>query len=127
MIYAADRRGRPGDATEHPAFLDFYERDEVRVHLLWRITGRYPGRNRIQPSLRQVRCDHREDKEPQTLPPFLRSIWKRCHTSRSRIISIQYFQQHKRIPEKRELIEMYYGEAIGPVSLSSASTVFKRI
>ena len=31
--------------------------------------------------------------------------------------SAHYFQKHGRLPEKRELIEMYYGEHVGPVDL----------
>jgi hypothetical protein len=96
-------------------FLDFYDEYDVRVHF-------YGDHRRF---LRGTKLDYLSDLFD------LASERTRTH-SRYRLFfgifgndatqaiiefSVNYYQHQGRLPEKRELIEMYYGEYVEPVSL----------
>jgi tuberculosinol/isotuberculosinol synthase len=101
--------------TEHPAFLDFYERDEVRVHF-YGDHRRYLDGTEFSHLSDKFDAITEKTRNHKRFRLFF-GVFGNDATQAAAEYSIQYFQQHKRIPEKRELIEMYYGEAIGPVSL----------
>ncbi len=101
-------------ATE-PVFLNFYEEYGVRV----RFYGDY--RKHLGCTPFAYACD-----------AFDRLAEKTAHNDRFRLfyglfahdatettaaLSVRFYQEHGVLPDKRKLIEMYYGEFISPVSL----------
>lgn len=100
--------------AEHPAFLDFYDDYDVRVHF-------YGDHRRF---LHGTEFGYLSDlfdaaSERTSSHKGFRmffGIFGNDATQAAAEYSVQYFQQHNRIPEKRKMIEMYYGEYIEPVS-----------
>lgn len=96
--------------AEHPYFLEFYEKYDVRVHFY----GDY--RKELSKTPYAYLADIFDDLTQKTAKN------KRCRlfygvfgsdaTETIAELSVQYHQEKNRIPTRRELIELYYGEYI---------------
>ena len=96
--------------AEHPYFLEFYEKYDVRVHFY----GDY--RKELSKTPYAYLADIFDDLTQKTAKN------KRCRlfygvfgsdaTETIAELSVQYYQEKNRIPTRRELIELYYGEYI---------------
>ncbi len=98
-----------------PAFLDFYQSHGVRV----RFYGEYrrflkntPGEDLIKLFDQITQSTAQNDGCRLLYGVF-------AHDAAETIgeISVRYFQEHHRLPDKHTLVERYYGEYIPPVSL----------
>ncbi len=101
--------------AEHSAFLDFYDEYDVRVHF-------YGDHRRFLHGTEFSYLSDMFDAASERTSNHKRfrlffGIFGNDATNAVAEYSVQYFQQHNRIPEKRELIKMYYGEYIDSVSL----------
>jgi hypothetical protein len=101
--------------TQHPAFLKFYDEYQVRV----RFYGDY------RKYLTAPAVAH--------LPNLFDEITERTrHYDRNRLwfglfaneatetvaeLSVQFWQNHHRLPTKAEIVELYYGEPVAPASM----------
>ncbi len=102
-----------------PRFLDLYREHEVRV----RFYGDY------QPYFAATPYAHLTALFDQLTADTLqhnrhRLFWGVCAheaTETTAALAVQYYQENGRIPDKRALIEMYYGEYIPPVDFFISS------
>lgn len=101
--------------AEHPAFTQFYDEYDVRIHFY----GDHRG------LLRRMKLAHLSDvfdaaaertRDHKRFRLFF-GVFANDATQAVAEYSANYFQANGRVPEKRELIEMYYGEYVEPVDL----------
>ncbi|HEY9153030.1 MAG TPA: hypothetical protein VIN60_09120 [Anaerolineales bacterium] len=101
--------------ANYSAFLDFYDDYDIRVHF-------YGDHRRF---LRGTKLDYLSDlfdSATERMRSHKRyrlffGIFGNDATQAVAEFSAKYFQQQSRVPNKRELIEMYYGEYVEPVNL----------
>jgi tuberculosinol/isotuberculosinol synthase len=96
-------------------FLSFYDEYDVRVHF-------YGDHRRALAETSFARLSDLFDAATERTRAHERfrlffGIFANDATQTVVKYSIQYFQQHGHVPNKRELIEMYYGEYVAPVDL----------
>jgi tuberculosinol/isotuberculosinol synthase len=101
--------------AEHPAFLDFYDAYDVRVHF-------YGDHRRILGGTEFAHLSDLFDAAAERTRShqhfrLLFGVFANDATQTVAEFSSHYFRNHGRVPEKRELIEMYYGEYVAPVDL----------
>jgi len=101
--------------AQHPSFVDFYDKYDVRVHF-------YGDHRRF---LAQTEFAHLSDlfddvaertREHKRFRLFF-GVFANDATQAVAEFSARSFGERGHIPEKRELIEMYYGEYVEPVDL----------
>jgi len=101
--------------TDHPDFLNFYDDHDVRV----RFYGDY--RNQLAPTPHAWLNDRFDALTQQTLPHtharLFYGVFGNDATEAVAAYAIQYHQQHGRAPDRRAIVEMYYGEYVPPASL----------
>jgi len=101
--------------ADDSTFLNFYDEYDVRVHF-------YGDHRRF---FRGTKLDYLSDlfdlaaEQTRTHSRYrlFFGIFANDATQAIAEFSANYYQQEGRLPEKRELIEMYYGEYVEPVSL----------
>jgi tuberculosinol/isotuberculosinol synthase len=100
--------------AQEPAFLDFYEAYDVRVRVYgdvarWLSGARYAPLRQIFDDLTQRTAHHRRH----------RLFFGVCaHDPAETIaeIGVQFQRDHQRLPDKREIVEAYYGEYVAPLA-----------
>lgn len=106
--------GLSGPAS-HSIFVDFYDSYGVRV----RFYGDY--RTFFQPTPYRHLCDLFDQiTEHTSAHSRFRLLFGVCaHDATETIaeLAVRYHAQHGRVPDKRTLIELYYGEYLSPVDL----------
>lgn len=101
--------------AQHPTFLNFYDEYDVRVHFYGDHRRFLAGTELAHLSdLFDSATEHTRGHKRYRL--FL-GIFASDATQAVAEFSARYYQEHGRVPEKRELIEMYYGEYVEPVNL----------
>lgn len=101
--------------AEHPAFLSFYDEYDVRVHFYGDHRRHLGGTEFAHLSdLFDAAAERTSGHERFRL--FF-GIFAHDATQTVAEFSVRFFKEHGRVPEKRELIEMYYGEHVDPVDL----------
>jgi tuberculosinol/isotuberculosinol synthase len=101
--------------AQHPAFLDFYDEYDVRVHF-------YGDHRRFLRDTELARLSDVFDAATERTSKHQRfrlffGVFANDATQAVAEYSASSFQLDGRIPEKRELIKMYYGEYVEPVNL----------
>src|SRR5258708_29397898 len=101
--------------AEDPSFLSFYDEYEVRVHF-------YGDHRRILGGTEFAHLSDLFDAASEKTSGHKRfrlffGVFSSDATQAVAEFSAQYFQRNGRVPQKRELIEMYYGEYVEPVDL----------
>ncbi len=101
--------------AEHPTFLDFYDEYDVRVHI-------YGDHRRHLAGTELARLSDLFDAVAERTRHHDRfrlffGVFAHDATQTVAEFSVRFFKEHGRAPEKRELIEMYYGEYVEPVDL----------
>ena len=101
--------------ANHPAFRDFYDEYDVRVHF-------YGDHRRFLAGTEFAGISDTFDAASERTRGHKRfrlffGIFANDATQAVAEFSARYFQAHGRVPEKREMIEMYYGEYVEPVDL----------
>jgi tuberculosinol/isotuberculosinol synthase len=112
MQMAADGLAR---LTTHPDFLDFYETVGVRVHF-------YGDHRRfLGPTPYAYLSDLFDDVTARTLSHsrycLFFGLFAHDATETVAEIAIRCYQEQGRPPDKRQIVEAYYGEYVGPVDL----------
>ncbi len=101
--------------VSHPAFLEFYERHEVRV----RFYGDY--HRYLDDTPYAYLCDQFDQLTQQTLSHQRRKLFFGvfAHDPIPTLIdlTLQYYQQNGHVPNKQQLITLYYGEPVEAASL----------
>jgi len=101
--------------VEDPIFLDFYRRFGVRV----RFYGDY--RRYLKDTQHGDLCDLFDRISSETALynnyRLLFGVFGNDATQTVAELAISYFQQHGRAPDRRTLVELYYGEYVPPVNL----------
>lgn len=99
----------------HPNFLDFYKTYGVRV----RFYGDY--RKFFDPTPYAYLSDLFDEITAQTMAHgrhrLFFGLFAHDATETIAELAVHYYVEHGRVPDKRTLIEMYYGEYVGPVDL----------
>lgn len=99
----------------HPAFLDFYETYDIRVHFY----GDY--RKQLSKTPYANICNAFEEITDKTAQNTKRrlfyGVWADAATETIAELSVKHFQQTGRIPTRQELIEQYYGEYVEKADL----------
>jgi len=94
----------------HPAFLEFYNTYEIRVHFY----GDY--RNQLRETPYAYICDSFDEITRKTAKNTKRrlfyGVWADAATETIARLSVERFQAKGEIPSRRELIKEYYGEYI---------------
>ncbi len=101
--------------ADHPAFLDFYEEWDVRVHFYGDYRRMLTGTEfshllDLFDRVAQRTCDHQRFR-------LFFGVFANDATRAVAEYSASYYQEHGRVPEQRQLIEMYYGEYVEAVDL----------
>jgi adenosine tuberculosinyltransferase len=101
--------------AEHPAFADFYDQYDVRVHF-------YGDHRRFLEGTEFAHLSDTFDAATERTRDHKRfrlffGVFANDAAPAVAEFSARSFQSHGRVPEKRELIEMYYGEYVEPVDL----------
>ncbi len=99
----------------HPDFIKFYDEWQVRVRFYGNYRRMFSGTPYAYlidafDSLTQRTINH-------TKHHLFYGVFNEEANQRIAELSIAYFQQHGRAPSSQELIELYYGEPVAPVSL----------
>ena len=101
--------------AEHPSFLSFYDEYDVRVHFYGDYRRFFHGTefahlsDVFQAAAERTRAHKR-----------FRLFFGICANDAAPAVaefSARYFEAYDRVPDKRDLIEMYYGEYVDPVDL----------
>ncbi|MCP4415490.1 MAG: hypothetical protein GY805_02640 [Chloroflexi bacterium] len=105
--------------TNHPRFLDFYQAYEVRVRF-------YGDHTQCLAKTPYAHLSEQFDRlSAQTLIHDKRRLFfgvcAHDATETLAALSIRYHADHGRIPDKRALVEMYYGEYIPPANIFVSS------
>jgi hypothetical protein len=112
MQLVANELARP---ATHPEFISFYQTYGVRV----RFYGDY--RKYLKPTRHAHLVDQFDEAtlKTQTHNRHRLLFGMFAHDAAETIadLAIEYYHQHQRAPNKRALIEMYYGEYVEPVDL----------
>jgi tuberculosinol/isotuberculosinol synthase len=99
----------------HPDFLDFYKAYRVRV----RFYGDY--RKFLGPTPYAYLSDLLDEATVQTLAhdryQLFFGLFAHDATETIAELAVRYYVEHGRVPDKRTLVEMYYGEYVAPVDL----------
>ena len=94
----------------HPAFIEFYEAHDIRVHFY----GDYRKQLRKTPYTNI--CDSFDKITKETAQNTKRrlfyGVWADASTETIAELSVKHFQETGEIPTRRDLIEEYYGEYI---------------
>ena len=94
----------------HPAFLEFYETYNIRVHFY----GDY--RRQLNETPYVSICDSFDEITQKTAKNTERrlfyGVWADAATETIAQLSVRHFQKTGKIPSRRDLIEQYYGEHI---------------
>ncbi len=101
--------------AEHPAFLDFYRDYDVKV----RCYGDYHKYLAPTPYayLEDLFDEVMEKTAAHQTHHLLFGVFAHDATETVAELSVHYYQEHDRIPDKRTLVELYYGEYVPPVDL----------
>lgn len=100
--------------AEHPTFLNFYDEYDVRVHF-YGDHRRFLAGTEFEYLSDLFDAATERTKGHQRYRLFF-GIFANDATQTIAEYSAHVFEQHGRVPDKRELIEMYYGEYVEPVS-----------
>ena len=94
----------------HPAFLEFYESNDIRVHFY----GDY--RKKLSRTPYAYICDMFDEVTRKTAQHTQRrlfyGVWADEYTETIANLSVKHFQETGKVPSRQELIEQYYGEYI---------------
>jgi adenosine tuberculosinyltransferase len=101
--------------AQNQDFLDWYDSCDVRVHV-YGDAQRYLGNTPYAPALEAYAELARRTAHHRTFRLFFGVC---AHDPAETIaeISVRFWQEHGRLPRKRELVEAYYGEYVEPVDL----------
>lgn len=101
--------------AQHPDFCDFYDAYQVRVRV-YGDARRYLNNTPYEPAL-----DAFEDLARRTAHHSRRRLFFGvcAHDAAETVaqIGVHFYQQQGRLPNKREIVETYYGEYVAPVDL----------
>ncbi len=107
----------------HPDFLDFYKAYGVRV----RFYGDY--RRFFDPTPYAYISDLFDEATAQTLAHdrhrLFFGLFAHDATETVAELAVRYYVEHGRVPDKRALVEMYYGEYVEPVDLFIGFSKFR--
>ncbi len=100
--------------TEHPFFLNFYERYGVRIHF-------YGDHRKYLGATPWHYLSELFDQVTEKTSSYQRcrlffGVFAHDATETMVALSIDYYRKHHKAPGKRELVTMYYGEYVEPVS-----------
>jgi tuberculosinol/isotuberculosinol synthase len=101
--------------VEHPTFLDFYDEYNVRVHIYGDHRRHLAGTGLAH--LSDLFDEVAERTRHHDRFRLFFGVFAHDATQAVAEYSVGFYQEHGRVPEKRELIEMYYGESVEPVDL----------
>jgi adenosine tuberculosinyltransferase len=94
----------------HPAFLEFYESNDIRVHFY----GDY--RKKLSETPYAYICDMFDEVTRKTAHHtrhrLFYGVWADEYTETIANLSVKHFQETGKVPSRQELIEQYYGEYI---------------
>lgn len=101
--------------AEHPTFRDFYDEYDVRVYF-------YGDHRRYLENTEFAYISDLFDAAAERTRSHRRfrlffGVFANDATQTIAKFSVQYFKAHGHVPEKRDLIEMYYGEYVEPVDM----------
>lgn len=101
--------------AEHPSFVEFYEKCDVRVHFYGNYRRElahtpYAHLTDIFDNLTLKTADNRRHR-------LFYGVFGNDATEMIAELSVEYHQKEKRIPNRRDLIELYYGEYIEKADL----------
>lgn len=107
----------------HPAYLEFYQTYQVRV----RFYGDY--RKHLADTPYAYLSDQFDALTAQTRPHdqhrIFYGMFAHDATETTAELAVRYYQTHGQIPDKRALIEMYYGEYLPPVDMFIGFSKFR--
>lgn len=99
--------------AEHPTFTDFYDEYDVRVHFYGDHRRQLAGTDLADLSdLFEALAERTRGHKRFRL--FF-GVFASDATQAVAEFSAKFFEEHRRLPEKKELVEMYYGEYVEPV------------
>ena len=100
--------------TKHSFFLDFYEQYDVRVHFYGDYYKylRETSYNYLSKFFEQI--THKTALHKQNRLFF--GVFAHDAIDTIAELSIKYYKKHQKAPSRHELVEMYYGEYVEPVS-----------
>ncbi len=101
--------------AQHPTFVNFYDEYDVRVHF-YGDHRRYLSGSEFAYLSDLFDAAAERTRHHQRFRLFF-GIFAHDATQSVAEFSARYFQEHGHLPEKRALIEMYYGEYVEPVDL----------
>lgn len=101
--------------AEHPTFRNFYDEYDVRVHF-YGDHRRFLGDTEFARISDVFDAAAEETRSHRSFRLFF-GVFANDATQTIAEFSVQYFKTHGGVPEKRDLIEMYYGEYVEPVDL----------
>lgn len=99
----------------HPDFLAFYSECDVRV----RFYGNYRAALAKTPYayLSDIFDQAVEQTRTHTRHRVFFGVFANEATEEAARLSIEYYREHEKIPARKDLVEMYYGEHVAPVNI----------
>jgi hypothetical protein len=101
--------------TQHAAFLELYEAAGVRVHFYGDYRKFLSG-TKHEHIIRDFEALEAKTRANDRCRLFF-GVFAQDATETSAELAIRFHQQHGRAPNKRELVELYYGEYVPPLDL----------
>lgn len=101
--------------ANHPTFLDFYEEFDVRVHFYG--DHRRNLSNTPYAYLSDLFDEATEKTKQHNHCRLFFGVFAQDATQTIAELSVDYFSRIGKVPDKRMLIEMYYGEYVEPVDI----------
>ncbi len=101
--------------ASHPTFLDFYEEFDVRVHFYG--DHRRNLSNTPYAYLSDLFDEATEKTKHHDRYRLFFGVFAQDATQTIAELSVDYFSKLGQVPDKRTLIEMYYGEYVEPVNI----------
>ncbi|MGC1375501.1 MAG: hypothetical protein WA821_04725 [Anaerolineales bacterium] len=113
----ARKMGAEGMArfAEHPEFLSFYQKYDVRVHFYGDYRKLFPGTPFAY--LTDLFDDITKQTRHNTSCRLFYGMFANDAVETVATLSVQHFQKIGSIPSRRELVEQYYGEYVDPATL----------
>lgn len=101
--------------ASHPTFLDFYEEFDVRVHFYG--DHRRNLSNTPYAYLSDLFDEATEKTKQHSHCRLFFGVFAQDATQTIAELSVDYFSKYGKVPDKRTLIELYYGEYVEPVDI----------
>lgn len=108
-----------GLLAKHPSFLSFYEQQQVQVHFFGDFRQTLPGTRleSILPWLNEIMEKTRHHTRHRLFYGFFSRPTGESAQEIARL-SIEHFQSTGQIPDRQQLIRLFYGAEVDPVSLA---------